>query len=237
MTGSATADEDREQRIIQEVRRQLDLFCDKHVRKPKTLSRLLVRVRVMIGTSLSDHARNVINQMARQFVTRDLPGAQLDGATFPIRESQGPAFYHVLIEAGEAPRPAAAPTRTKPVHGTYPLLWLEIRYNGAPWRFELEAGPDWLPVGRDAVAAGDGTAIRLPSLANAVPRGGLIELRYAQGIVHWRRSAVPTRYHVTIDGTPLQPGQSVESRADGEIAYFDTAGRSTVLAYQLIQDE
>ncbi|GAA3456969.1 hypothetical protein [Dactylosporangium matsuzakiense] len=174
--------------------------------------------------------RKRLDDLAVQMLGRRLPGARLDRMFFAVDQAMSEPMYAIGVE--ERPpveRPADDEAARLPVQ----LLTLSF---GRPHKFVfgLEARAAWVPIRRGLPTAGARREIALPEYLSMVPRGVLLELRYSHGRVELRRTEDRPEYHVEVDQSRLDRGQSIALGPRGGIAFRNGGGQAE-LRYVLME--
>jgi hypothetical protein len=226
-----------ETRVFDAVRSEVNDYCEAVVQRwPR--SRIRQRrppVRVIVRTVRPVmHIHDRVQAQVDQSVATDLPGAVVEPVRYVVEPYAGPPDIDIMISP-----PAASVCVDTPVGvGDDPPIRLLLAYRGRSWRFPLSSMDTWVGVGRDdGFPAGGSAVIQVPSHVRAVPRARLLLIQYWRGQVRWRRSAVPSRYIIRVDGRVLAIDDEIASRSDGTIDYVGRNGIGTRLTYQLTYDE
>jgi hypothetical protein len=176
-----------------------------------------------------------VQTQAVQAVVTDLPGAVMEPVRYVVDPYAGPPDIEVTISP-----PAASACVDQPVDvvDDDPPIRLLLAYRDRSWRFPLSSMDTWVGVGRDdGFPGGADAVIQIPRHVRAVPRDRLLLIQYWRGQVRWRRSAVPSRYIIRVDGRVLAIDEEIASRSEGTIDYAGPNGIGTRLTYQLTYDE
>jgi hypothetical protein len=220
---------------------------------------LRLRVMVVTGQPLAHEQR--LRMLAEHVVRGELSRAELEPLTFALQSDISPPGYWFRFDPplpGDTTDPGGlryppvrpAPDRDGRADQHEPTaVWdladeaddpdagafLVLVYHPdlGFYRYPLYPADRWLGIGRDVTSSEHRPALRLPRYLSAVPRGGLLEVRYWQGNAELRRSAQRPEYAVWVNERRLAPGLRVRIGATGLISYRAGSGAQSVLRFQL----
>jgi hypothetical protein len=185
----------------------------------------------------------LIDAALRQFAIHAL-GENLAGEFESVEyvidpELPSPGFIITIVpdlSAGAGTRPSLGHPPIAPTQG--PTILFALRYGTErPLTYRLRADEQWLALGRNLPDNASGAPIRLPELFRAIPRGGLLCLRFWAGAVELLRTQERDEYMVTVDGAQLPADQAVVCQPEGVIEYRRRSiGAYSILTYQVRPD-
>lgn len=212
-------------------------YCNRANAAGLRLKGTTVRVTVVTAETLSRPAQEWMHGLATAHVKQMLRDAEDVVVAFPENPALPEPGYQFIFYPLALPAPRGAPRDTEPVVSSPPsgpVALLTLRYDADfEWPCRIGAATGWLAVGRwTGMSVAGPAAMRLPTYATWLPRGGLLLVRNHSGRFAFGRSSHRPRYQILIDGASLRPGSSVMARDEGSIEYA-ADGSSTLLTYRV----